>query len=141
MVEAVGPGDTSLAGDDAGPDVAVLARDGADFGDTARDGTGEAASDEKALGEGLSETARTAAAGYSDAAGRCEPEAASAAPAAPAAITTLPAITALTGLTRHSLVRLRKGIRYTPVPCTVGGAPDGHSAASSNAASPRCELP
>ena len=46
-----------------------------------------------------------------------------------------------TGRTCGSLGRLRSGTRSTLVPCTVGGAPVGHRAASSEAASPRCVLP
>jgi hypothetical protein len=75
--------------------------------------------------------------------GQREPLAASAvlAAAAAAATTTLAAMAALTGLRCRSFMRRRREIRCTVAPCTVGGGPAGHNAASNSAASLRCERP
>src|SRR5580704_2345494 len=76
-----------------------------------------------------------------------------AARAVPAATTAIPAAIAMAaGIGRRC--RSRRGCsrgrgrgcwssctRSTPVPCCAAGAPIGHSAASSSAASPRCERP
>jgi hypothetical protein len=40
-----------------------------------------------------------------------------------------------------TLGRRNREIQYTVAPCTAGGAPTGHSAANSSAASPRWERP
>lgn len=91
--------------------------------------------------DGWSETDRDAATGWLEAVGRGELVAASAVPAAATAIAAEAAIAALTALTCRSFMRRRRGTLCTVVPCTAGGAPDGHSAASRSAASARCDRP
>jgi hypothetical protein len=110
-------------------------------GDGKEAGKGEDADDKDV--DGWSEICCTAATGWFEAVavGGGEPVAARAAPAATAAIATPAAIAALTGLKWRSLIRRRRGTRCAVVPCTVGGAPEGHSAASRSAASPRCDRP
>jgi hypothetical protein len=74
--------------------------------------------------------------GWLEGLGLGELVAARAVPAATTEITTPTAMAALTAPIRRS-----RGIRYTVVPCTAGGAPRGHSAASRSAASPRWDRP
>ena len=58
--------------------------------------------------------------------------------AVPAAMAAL-AVPACQSRVRRLLAR--SGVRATVVPWTAGAAPDGHRAASSSAASPRCDRP
>jgi hypothetical protein len=134
-----GVGD-ALAGDDS---------DGAGGGGVnpgGGDGVGEAFFDGLGLGAagdeddgdgGESETCCTSAAGRLGAGALLfRLVTARAVPAPAIAITTMATAAALTTLTRRN-----SGIRSTVKPVTSGGPPRGHNAASSNAASPRCDRP
>lgn len=92
-------------------------------------------------GDGWSETDCTTATGWFGVAGRGELVAASAVPAAAPATATPAMIATLTALRCRSLPGRRRDIRCAELPCTAGGGPDGHSAASKSAASPRWERP
>ena len=111
---------------------------GGGVGDFLGDGVGEGEGDGDADGVGESVTCWTAATGWVGVVvlGSRKPVAASAVPAA--AMNTAAAATtaALAGLTRRY-----SGIFSTVIPPTPGGPPDGHSAASSSAASPRWDRP
>ena len=104
-------------------------------------GGGAGCDGEVCVGEGWSETDRTAATGWFGALGLFATVAARAVAAAATAIAALAAMTALAALMCRSFMRRRKGIWCTVVPCTAGGGPDGHSAASKSAASARCDRP
>ena len=83
--------------------------------------------EDEVIGDGLSgswnEARFPAATGWFEEVGCCEPVSASAVPAATAAIATLAASPALTALMCLSLMRRTRGIWFTVVLCTVGGAP------------------
>ncbi len=110
------------------------------------DGGGDGEDDDK--DDGWSATCCTVM-GWFEALGPCgEPVAARAiaVPAATTAITTPAAMAASSALTCRRLLcrcllRRPRKIRCAVKPCTSGGWPDGHSAASSSAASPRCDRP
>ena len=74
-------------------------------------------------------------------AARAVPTIAAAAAAATTMAAMMTALAAPKCLTWERQLRWRRGIRSTVMPSTAGGPPDGHSAASSSAASPRCDRP
>jgi hypothetical protein len=97
-------------------------------------GEDEATDGDAAGADGWSETCCAAATGWPAVCGP-DPLAASAVPAA-ATTATAP----ITMAAFSPVIRRNKEIRSTVLPCSGGGA-DGHSAASSRAASPRCDRP
>ena len=107
--------------------------DGDGDGDGGDEDTGDEDTDDD---DGWRETSFTAAAGWLGTVGLCKPVAAR---AEPAVTTTIAIPTAMAALT--PLICRRRKIQCTVKPCTAGGEPDGHSAASKSAASPRCDRP
>jgi hypothetical protein len=126
--------DTAGAGSRAGV-VGVSAvgeeEDTLTLGDGLEDGFGEEADGE----DGWSEICCTAATEWAEVRGP-GPRAASAAPPAATMATVLTAIAAFNPRTLRN-----REIRSTVLPWSAGGRPAGHSAASSSAASPRCDRP
>ena len=106
------------------------------------DGVGDGeASGEEEVGDdvsGWSEMCWTSAAGWVgvETGTLCVPVTANAVPAPATRTTATATAAALTALTRRN-----RGSRSTVKPSAAGGLPIGHSAASSNAASPRCDRP
>ena len=122
--------DTAGAGSRAGV-VGVSTEDTLTLGDGLADGFG-AEEDGK---DGWREICCTAATEWAEVRGP-GPRAASAAPPAATTATALTAIAAFNPRTPRN-----REIRSTVLPWSAGGAPAGHSAASSSAASPRCDRP
>ncbi len=131
----VGFADVAGGGDGA-PNVGVTA--GAVVGEGDGDGEGEGVG-EAEVEVAWSETCCVAAAGWLRWTGTVALVRRVAASAVPAATTTI--TTAATKATLIILERRPSQIRSTVKPPTAGGSPDGHSAASSSAASPRCDRP
>jgi hypothetical protein len=118
---------------------------GVGLGDGVGDGFGEEEEEGEGVG-GWSERCWTSAAGWLGAEAGAGTlwmvVTASAVPAPATTITAMATAAALTALARrNSGIRSDSGIRSTVKPSDAGGLPDGHSAASSNAASPRCDRP
>ena len=121
--------------DVAAVDVAAEAGDGECVGEGDGDGEGEAEDSDGDPG-GWSTTDCTGTGWFRELGLSGPGRVMAAAVAATTAIATPAVMAALTGLNRRN-----RRIRYTSVPCTAGGVPDGQSAASSRAASPRCDRP
>jgi len=132
----LGDGKDDVGARDAGAaDAGAGDGDGVCFGEGDADGEGEA-DDSDGDAAGSSTTDCTGTGWFRELGLNGAGRVMAAAVAATTAIATPAVMAARAGLNRRN-----RRIRYTSVPCTAGGVPDGHSAASSRATSPRCDRP